>query len=260
MTNRFVFVASPYSHPDAEVRTKRYEAACRAAIVFTEFDVPVYVPIAMTGRFEAPDIPYQRWLEHSTRMLAHSAAVVVLTLDGWEESKGIQTELEIARLRNLPVEMVSLDGLRDYLICHAERLRRLCDESEGKSSFVDRFASGAVRDSRRGKGRFDLLPPNAVKRWALRLELGAIRYSENNYLKGMPLSRILDSGLRHAFAYLSGDDSEDHLGALIWNAGAAAEIETRCLHGILSPEFLDVGPAQRRDWTVQDFSNEKRLA
>lgn len=80
-----------------------------------------------------------------------------------------------------------------------------------------RFAEGAVRDTRVNKGRFDLLPPRCIKRLAQHYEHGATKYSDRNWELGQPSSRYMDSMLRHAFAYLDGQRDEDHLAAVLWN-------------------------------------------
>lgn len=61
------------------------------------------------------------------------------------------------------------------------------------------FAGGAVRDATAGKGRFDLLPPRAIRAVAQRFEEGATRYPDRNWEQGEPIGgSFMDSGLRHA--------------------------------------------------------------
>ena len=79
------------------------------------------------------------------------------------------------------------------------------------------FATGAVRDIQEGKGRYDLLPPEAIREIAQHFEAGAIKYDARNWERGIPLSRFLSSGLRHAFAVLEGRDDENHAAAASWN-------------------------------------------
>jgi hypothetical protein len=85
----------------------------------------------------------------------------------------------------------------------------------------EEFDTGSRRDSREGKGRFDLIPPRAVMRLAVHFELGALRYGDRNWEKGQPTSRYMDSLIRHAFCYMDGQRDEDHLAAVAWNALAA---------------------------------------
>jgi hypothetical protein len=104
------------------------------------------------------------------------------------------------------------------------------------------FATGAVRDRQAGKGRFDLLPALAVPRLARHFEKGAAKYGDRNWERGIPLSRFLDSALRHLFAYLAGRDDEDHLVAAAWNLLAAMETEERAESDRLPLDLVDIGP------------------
>lgn len=79
------------------------------------------------------------------------------------------------------------------------------------------FETGAVRDSREGKGRYDLISPFALKRIARIYELGAQKYAPRNWEKGMPISRYLDSALRHIMQFMMGMQDEDHVAHAAWN-------------------------------------------
>ena len=87
------------------------------------------------------------------------------------------------------------------------------------------FATGAVRDMHAGKGRYDLLPWNAIHELAIHCENGALKYGERNCEKGIPLHSLLDSSIRHLSCYLRGMKDENHLRAAIWNIAMAMEME-----------------------------------
>lgn len=96
------------------------------------------------------------------------------------------------------------------------------------------FESGAVRDSKDGKGDMSLLPFEAILRLSKHYEKGAIRYGKNNWRLGLPTSSFLDSALRHLFKYLDGWDDEDHLSAAAFNILGAMEMEAK------HPEMCDI--------------------
>jgi hypothetical protein len=102
------------------------------------------------------------------------------------------------------------------------------------------FDTGSQRDSRAGKGRYDLIPPEFMRRLAVHFENGAKKYGDRNWEKGQPVSRYLDSALRHIFNYLHGADSEDHLAAAAWNIAAAITTEERAEAGRLPSELSDI--------------------
>lgn len=87
------------------------------------------------------------------------------------------------------------------------------------------FGTGAVRDIQEGKGRFDLIPPEAIFRLAKLYEGGARKYSPRNWEKGIPISRCLDSCFRHLYKYLAGWTDEDHLASAMWNIAAIMHYE-----------------------------------
>lgn len=103
------------------------------------------------------------------------------------------------------------------------------------------FNTGARRDTQAGKGRFDLLPPRAIKRLAKHYENGARKYGDRNWEKGMPLSRFMDSAMRHMFKTLEGQKDEDHLIAAAWNVLCVAELQERIEEGLLPKELDDIG-------------------
>ena len=103
------------------------------------------------------------------------------------------------------------------------------------------FASGAQRDAQSvEKGRYDLISPIAMKRLAIILAKGALRYSDRNWEKGMPISRYIDSAIRHLSQYIEGKRDEDHLGQAFWNIHSALHGEEMISRGIWPKEFWDL--------------------
>jgi hypothetical protein len=90
------------------------------------------------------------------------------------------------------------------------------------------------------------MSPFVLHRDAVHLELGATKYGERNWEKGQPLSRYLDSAMRHLNRYLSGDRDEDHLAAARWNIGALMHTELMIQRGTL-PEDLNDLPSFARE-------------
>lgn len=83
-----------------------------------------------------------------------------------------------------------------------------------------KFSTGAQRDTQAGKGRYDLLPYIVIKRDAELYERGAQKYDDNNWKRGIPLTRLADSALRHTFKAFNGEEDEDHLAHARWNLAA----------------------------------------
>lgn len=89
----------------------------------------------------------------------------------------------------------------------------------------EEFDTGARRDTQDGKPRFDLIPPGPLRRLAMVYEGGLRKYGENNWTKGMPVTRYLASAERHMEAYRSGERDEDHLAQAVWNIMAMMHFE-----------------------------------
>lgn len=91
--------------------------------------------------------------------------------------------------------------------------------------------SGATRHDAEGKGRFDLIPFEPLKRVAQHYELGAFGDGEseghgpNNWMLGLPRDEMLSSAIRHLLQYNNGDTDEDHAAAAIWNILGAMYFE-----------------------------------
>lgn len=100
------------------------------------------------------------------------------------------------------------------------------------------FHTGAVRDTSTGKGRYDLLPASAIFALARVFEEGAVKYEARNFEKGIPLSRFIDSALRHTFKHLEGYRDERHIVQAAWNLLAYIFTATQIERGLL-PESLN---------------------
>ena len=117
-------------------------------------------------------------------------------------------------------------------------------ESSGQQ---DTFASGALRDKRAGKGRYDLISPIALRRLARHYENGVLTggYAPRNWEAGLPLHCFIDSALRHLMCYLEDrirgrESKEDHLAAAAWNAIGAMHTEELIAAGELPAELDDI--------------------
>ena len=109
------------------------------------------------------------------------------------------------------------------------------------------FDSGAIRDRAAGKGRFDLIPSQAIFRLARHFEAGAIKYSDRNWEKGMEISVYVDAALRHMEKYKDGWNDEDHLAAVLWNVAAIMHHEQKM------PDLMDLPERQNENiqkWVI----------
>lgn len=106
-----IYLAGPYSHPEATVRHKRYEQlTAKTAELMLEGHV-VFSPITHGHAVaEAHDLPtdFTWWEQQCLGMLRHASKVIVLTLDGWVQSKGVTAEIVFAHKLGIEIEYVGI--------------------------------------------------------------------------------------------------------------------------------------------------------
>jgi hypothetical protein len=114
------------------------------------------------------------------------------------------------------------------------------------------FQTGSVRDTREGKGRFDLVPPGPLMRLAQLYERGAQKYGDRNWERGQPLMRYIDSAMRHLNRLLAGEPLEDHAAAVAWNMFGYMHTLEEVAAGRLPPELDD------RPLAASEYSNAQK--
>ncbi len=102
------YLASPYSHPDAGVMAARFQAACEATGLLLAAGILAWSPIAhshpVAQRHNLPR-EWEFWQVIDFALLARCDGLIVLALDGWETSRGVQAEITEAARRNMPISM-----------------------------------------------------------------------------------------------------------------------------------------------------------
>lgn len=87
------------------------------------------------------------------------------------------------------------------------------------------FPSGFRRDVQEGKPRYDLIPPEMLKRLAELYARGAEKYGDNNWREADPgskveMARFQASAFRHFMQWMNGEMDEDHASAIVFNVWA----------------------------------------
>ena len=99
------------------------------------------------------------------------------------------------------------------------------------------FSTGAVRDAQIGKGRYDMVPMATLAALAQHYEKGCLKYGENNWQKGIPVMRFLDSAMRHLSKAMAGMNDENHMISALWNIFSGYETLLRTQLGDLPAEI-----------------------
>lgn len=98
----------------------------------------------------------------------------------------------------------------------------------------------------KGKRRFDLIPPDAMALVADIFTIGAEKYAERNWEKGMPWAEVAASLERHFTAWKAGEDRDAetgqlHMAHVVWNALA-----------LLTYQLRNIGTDNRVKVTIPD--------
>jgi len=93
-----IYLAAPYSHPEPSVREQRFRAACIAAARLIRAGHVTFSPISHGHPIAVYGLPtdWRFWERHDREQLARCDEVIVLMLDGWRDSEGVQAEIRIA--------------------------------------------------------------------------------------------------------------------------------------------------------------------
>lgn len=111
------YLASPYTHDDIRVRKLRADQATMAAIDLFHQDVFVFAPIPYNAPWEGFDREirgdWEFWEKFDKAFIDRCEGLIVLTLDGWKESKGVTAEVEYAKKQKKPVVYLSLEQIEN---------------------------------------------------------------------------------------------------------------------------------------------------
>lgn len=111
---RYIYLASPYSHPDPAVREERYIAACKKAAQYARKGIAHFCPIAQShpvASYMAPEdcMDFDLWMKLDLPLLKDAAELHVLCIDGWRSSRGVTKEIEFAQSLGIPMKQVFPD-------------------------------------------------------------------------------------------------------------------------------------------------------
>lgn len=111
---KYIYLASPYSHPDAEVREWRYQAACRKAAQYVAKGIAVFAPIVhshpLVTHLKAEQcMDFDLWMKMDLPLLKDAAELHVLCIEGWRSSRGVTREIEFAQQCGIPMKQVFPD-------------------------------------------------------------------------------------------------------------------------------------------------------
>ena len=119
------YIASPYSaggltgERAIALREKRYRAVMRFNVWAIEKKMIAYSPIVhcheMASLYSLPT-GHEFWLAFDKAMVLAGGGVIVLCIDGWQESLGVREEIALAHSSGFPVLFALEDAVEDYVL------------------------------------------------------------------------------------------------------------------------------------------------
>ena len=115
--------------------------------------------------------------------------------------------------------------------------------AEEKVKRAAELVEGAKYDE--GKLRFDLIPVRPLAKIAWIFTMGARKYADRNWEKGILFCRLFGAMMRHAWQWFAGEtydqeDKQHHLASVAWTAMVLMELEET------HPEFDDRVPVREK--------------
>lgn len=106
------YLAVPYSHDDTKVMQERFEKVNIVAAKLMENGELIFSPISHCHPIKlVGNLPreFDYWLDFDSTFLRMCHKLYVLKLDGWENSKGVHEELNMAEDLGMTVEFLNFE-------------------------------------------------------------------------------------------------------------------------------------------------------
>lgn len=134
------------------------------------------------------------------------------------KDSGDRTEFESGAVRDMQAgkgrcDLLPLDIVAEYFECVPDK-----SGFEEIALFQEDYDRAHLVKAAKAFAK-EIFPDDetTILEYACHLEDGCNKYGDRNWEKGIPLSRYVDSGIRHLLKHRRGDDDERHDRAFIWN-------------------------------------------
>ena len=102
----FIYLASPYSHPSEDIRSERAYHINNIAGLLMQEGLYVYSPIWACHRIavcQGLPTDHEYWAKMNDIFIRPSSAILIVRMEGWDQSKGIKFEIEEGRRLLKPI-------------------------------------------------------------------------------------------------------------------------------------------------------------
>lgn len=108
-----IYLASPYTHEDRAIMQRRFEQVEYTTAQLIIKGIFVYSPIVhchqLAHKFNLPK-NFDFWKAYNLSFLRRADRFYILPLRGWELSKGLTYEYELAKFAHIFINFVDIEG------------------------------------------------------------------------------------------------------------------------------------------------------
>ena len=118
-----IYISGPYTDPNPLVRGERERQLTQAAAIFAKHGHIAYSPITHSAPLARMglSLTHEEWIEFDRPFMELCTRCVVVALDGWFESRGVQEEIKYFLGAYKPLLYLIPEEIEDYAKRWAEQ-------------------------------------------------------------------------------------------------------------------------------------------
>ena len=106
-----IYLACPYTDQNRTIRFRRFELATAAAATLVKRGLVVFSPITMTHPMDVAlagddTLGSDFWIKFDETFMDKCSEMIILQIEGWEQSSGVQREMEFFTKAGKPVSFM----------------------------------------------------------------------------------------------------------------------------------------------------------
>lgn len=112
LNGQFYYLATPYNHPDPQVRERRMEVHDRIDAELLSYGHFTLCPMEKHHKLKYGNLPtdYNYWRNFCRAMIRRCHGLIVICSEGWQTSVGVTDEIDQAFKLDMPVYYI--EGLK----------------------------------------------------------------------------------------------------------------------------------------------------
>jgi len=105
-----LYLACPYSHTNSAERERRFRTVCRAAAKLMQAGIVVFSPLShsvpIVEHGGLGEMTHEFWMSQDIPFLQRCDELLVIGLEGWEDSLGVREEMFQAMALRKPITVI----------------------------------------------------------------------------------------------------------------------------------------------------------